>query len=161
MDGDWDCDDLDGMLARVMRSQADARLVSMRRLWTLALAWLRNPQSPARSFVVGERHYDIGNDLYECMLDRRMIYSCAYWQDAATLDDAQERKLDLVCRKLGLERGMRVLDVGCGWGGAAQFAAERYGVHVTGVTVSKNQAELARARCRDLPVEIRLEDYRR
>jgi len=138
MDGDWDCNDLDGMLARVMRAQTDARLVSMRRLWTIALAWLRNPQSPMRSFVVGERHYDIGNDLYERMLDRRMIYSCAYWKDAATLDEAQERKLDLVCRKLELERGMRVLDVGCGWGGAAQFATERYGVHVTGVTISKN-----------------------
>jgi cyclopropane-fatty-acyl-phospholipid synthase len=160
MDGDWDCSDLDGMLARVMRASADSGFVTMRKLWTVALAWLRNPQSPARSFVVGERHYDIGNDLYERMLDRRMTYSCAYWRDATTLDEAQERKLDLVCRKLGLERGMRVLDVGCGWGGAMQFAAERYGVHATGVTVSKNQAELARQRCRGLPVEIVLEDYR-
>jgi cyclopropane-fatty-acyl-phospholipid synthase len=94
------------------------------------------------------------------MLDRRMIYSCAYWKDAVTLDEAQENKLDLVCRKLGLQRGMRVLDIGCGWGGAALYAAERYGVEVTGITVSKEQAELARERCRGWPIEIVLDDYR-
>src|SRR5262245_43702740 len=99
MDGDWDCAQLDEMLARVMRGKVDTGLRSFRKYWTVALARLRNPQSPARSFTVGERHYDIGNDLYERMLDRRMIYSCAYWQNASTLDEAQEHKLDLVCRK--------------------------------------------------------------
>jgi cyclopropane-fatty-acyl-phospholipid synthase len=94
------------------------------------------------------------------MLDRRMIYSCAYWKDADTLDDAQEAKLDLVCRKLGLEPDMRVLDIGCGWGGAAQFVAERYGVSVLGITVSENQASYARELCRGLNVDIRLADYR-
>ena len=89
-----------------------------------------------------------------------MIYSCAYWRNATTLEQAQEHKLDLVCRKLGLQPGMRVLDIGCGWGGAAQFAAERYGVAVTGITVSKEQAALARERCRGWPVEIVLDDYR-
>jgi cyclopropane-fatty-acyl-phospholipid synthase len=160
MDGDWDCAQLDEMLARLMRSHLDSGLRSFRKYWTIALAWLRNPQSPTRSFTVGERHYDIGNDLYEQMLDRRMIYSCAYWKNALTLDEAQEHKLDLVCRKLGLERGMRVLDIGCGWGGAALYAAERYGVEVTGITVSKEQAELARERCRGWPIEIVLDDYR-
>jgi cyclopropane-fatty-acyl-phospholipid synthase len=160
MDGDWDCDQLDDMLARVMRASVDAGLRSLRQYWVVALAWLRNPQSPTRSFLVGQRHYDIGNDLYERMLDRRLIYSCAYWHDAGTLDEAQERKLDLVCRKLGLKPGMQVLDIGCGWGGAAQFAAEHYGVAVTGVTVSKEQAALARERCRGWPVEIVLDDYR-
>jgi cyclopropane-fatty-acyl-phospholipid synthase len=89
-----------------------------------------------------------------------MIYSCGYWKDAATLDEAQEAKLDLVCRKLGLQPGMRVLDIGCGWGGTAQFAAERYGVSVVGVTVSAEQAAYARRLCEGLDVEIRLADYR-
>ena len=96
MDGDWDCAELDEMLARVMRANRDSGLRSLRKHWIVALAWLRNPQSPARSFTVGERHYDIGNDLYERMLDERLIYSCAYWRNAATLDEAQEHKLDLV-----------------------------------------------------------------
>jgi cyclopropane-fatty-acyl-phospholipid synthase len=160
MDGWWDCEQLDEMLTRAMRSGVERRLRSPRLLGTWLLAVLRNPQSRRRSYIVGREHYDIGDDLYERMLDRRMIYSCAYWPRAADLDEAQEHKLDLVCRKLGLERGMRVLDIGCGWGGAARFAAERYGVSVTGVTVSKHQAVAAAERCKGLPVEIRLEDYR-
>jgi cyclopropane-fatty-acyl-phospholipid synthase len=160
MDGWWDCAQLDEMIARAMRARLDRRLKSWRAAWHVVLAKLRNPQSERRAFEVGERHYDIGNDLYERMLDRRLIYSCGYWRTASDLDTAQEDKLDLVCRKLGLERGMRVLDIGSGWGGAAQFAAERYGVSVVGVTVSKEQAELARERCSGLPVEFKLDDYR-
>jgi cyclopropane-fatty-acyl-phospholipid synthase len=94
------------------------------------------------------------------MLDPRMVYSCGYWEDADTLAEAQEAKLDLVCRKLGLEEGMRVLDIGCGWGSFAELAAERYGVEVVGLTISEEQARRARERCADLDVEIRLEDYR-
>ena len=160
MDGWWDCAQLDEMIARVLRARLDGRLRSWRGAWNVLLAALRNPQSERRAYEVGRRHYDIGNDLYERMLDRRMTYSCAYWRTATDLDTAQEDKLDLVCRKLGLERGMRVLDIGSGWGGAAQFAAERYGVSVVGITVSKQQAELARERCRGLPVEFILDDYR-
>lgn len=160
MDGWWDCAQLDEMMRRVFEARLDFELPSLR--WVLAglRARLFNPQTPRRSFTVGERHYDVGDDLYQRMLDARMIYSCGYWRVAQDLDAAQEAKLDLVCRKLGLERGMRVLDIGCGWGGAAQFAAERYGVNVTGITVSNNQAEAARERCRGLPVSIVLEDYR-
>jgi cyclopropane-fatty-acyl-phospholipid synthase len=106
------------------------------------------------------RHYDLGNDLYRAMLDRNMVYSCAYWRDATTLDEAQEAKLDLVCRKLGLSPGMRVLDIGCGWGGLARFAATRYGVSVVGITISREQAQLATEVCRGLPVTIRVQDYR-
>ncbi len=160
MDGWWDCAQLDEMIARALKAKLHERLRSWRGFVNVALALLRNPQSRRRAFVVGQRHYDIGNDLYGRMLDRRMIYSCAYWRTAENLDAAQEAKLDLVCRKLGLERGMRVLDIGCGWGGAAQLAVERYGVSVTGVTVSGNQAAAARERCRGLPVEIFLQDYR-
>lgn len=160
MDGQWDCERLDEMLLRVFRSHAEQRLPSLKLAWAAFSARIVNPQSPGRSFKVGERHYDIGDDLYSRMLDRRMIYSCAYWRDAATLDAAQEAKLDLVCRKLRLQPGMKVLDIGCGWGGAARFAAERYGVAVTGVTISKNQAATATERCKGLPIDIRLQDYR-
>ena len=161
MDGWWDCERLDEMLTRVLRSGLDRRLRTARAIRMSLLALLRNPQGLGRAFIVGRAHYDIGDDLFEQMLDPRMIYSCAWWQQAGDLAAAQEAKLDLVCRKLGLGRGMRVLDIGCGWGGAAQFAAERYGVTVTGITVSKHQAAAAIERCRGLPVEIRLEDYRR
>ena len=99
-----------------------------------------NLQNPTRAYEVGEHHYDIGNDLYECMLDKRMIYSCAYWKNAADLDQAQEEKLDLVCRKLELQPGMKVLDIGCGWGGMARFAAENYSVEVVGISISKDRS---------------------
>lgn len=160
MDGQWDCERLDEMLFRVMKSGIDRSLPNFRELWAALLARLFNPQTPTRSFKVGEQHYDIGDDLYMRMLDRRMIYSCAYWKQAQSLEEAQEAKLDLVCRKLGLQPGMRVLDIGCGWGGAAQFAAERYGVDVVGVTVSRHQAATAAERTKHLPVHILLQDYR-
>ena len=160
MDGWWDCELLDDMLYRVLQARIDSDLPSLRQAFAGLRARLLNPQSPRRSFTVGEQHYDIGDDLYERMLDARMIYSCAYWRAALDLEAAQEAKLDLVCRKLGLESGMRVLDIGCGWGGAAQFAAQRYGVNVTGITISRHQAQAARERCRGLPVNILLEDYR-
>jgi cyclopropane-fatty-acyl-phospholipid synthase len=94
------------------------------------------------------------------MLDKRMVYTCGYWRDATNLDDAQEAKLDLVCRKLGLREGMRVLELGCGWGSFAKYAAEKYGVSVTGYTVSREQIALGRDTCAGLPVELRLDDYR-
>jgi cyclopropane-fatty-acyl-phospholipid synthase len=132
--------------------------------WRDVLAYcsaaLFNHQRPARAFTVGERHYDLGNDLYEAMLDSRMIYSCGYWQSAHNLDEAQRAKLDLVFQKLELKPGQRVLDVGCGWGGALEYAAKQYGVEGVGITVSRAQAAHARQRCAGLPVEIRLQDYR-
>jgi cyclopropane-fatty-acyl-phospholipid synthase len=160
MDGWWDAERVDELVARAMRAAIDARLPSIREAWLALKARVINLQAPRRAFTVGERHYDVGDDLYARMLDPRMIYSCAYWPRAHDLVAAQEAKLDLVCRKLGLQPGMRVLDIGCGWGGAAEFAAERYGVEVTGVTVSRNQAAAARVRCRHLPVEILFDDYR-
>lgn len=160
MDGLWDVDDLDGMLARLMGVGADQRVHGLGAAWDAIRARLVNLQSEARSFEVGERHYDLGNDLYRAMLGKRLVYSCAYWRDAADLDAAQEAKLDLVCRKLGMRPGMRVLDIGCGWGEALKYAAERYGVHGVGITVSKEQAEYAEDLCKGLPIEIRLQDYR-
>jgi cyclopropane-fatty-acyl-phospholipid synthase len=160
MDGWWDCPRLDEFFHRVLRAGLDRRVRTPGWLLAALRARLVNPQAPSRAYTIGERHYDLGDDLYRAMLDSRMVYSCGYWEGAATLDEAQEAKLELVCRKLGLAPGMRVLDIGCGWGGTAKFAADRCGVEVTGVTVSRQQAELARETCAGLPVEIHLQDYR-
>ncbi len=160
MDGWWDCDQLDEMLTRILRAGIEEHLRSPRAVMLAITARLINMQSRRRAFEVGKQHYDLGDDLYERMLDARMIYTCAYWQNMSSLDAAQEAKLDLVARKLGLQPGMRVLDIGCGWGGAAQFMAQCYGASMTGVTVSHNQQQTAQRRCAGLPVEIRLQDYR-
>lgn len=163
MDGWWDVEDFPTFLNKVLSARLDLELIHIGTLWYIARAWLLNMQNKDRSVEVAEQHYDAGNDLYEKMLDKRMAYTCGYWggsPPARNLDEAQEAKLDLVCKKLHLKRGQTVLDIGCGWGSFAKFAAEKYGAHVTGVTISKEQAALARERCKGLPVEIKLEDYR-
>lgn len=161
MDGWWEVDDLAEFIARVLKARLDRKIRrSPRALLQLALARLVNLQSRRRAFEIGERHYDRGNDLFTNMLDTRMNYSCAYWEDADSLDEAQENKLELICRKLDLRPGMRVLDIGCGWGAFGKYAAERYGVEVVGVTVSKEQVALGRRLCEGLPVEFQLMDYR-
>lgn len=160
MDGWWDVASLDGMLHRLLSARLDDRVHGIEAYIDDIRAWLINLQSGRRARAVGERHYDLGNDLFEAMLGKRMVYSCGYWRKAGDLDAAQEAKLDLVCRKLGLRPGMRVLDIGCGWGEALKFAAERYGVEGVGVTISREQAEYARRLCAGLPVDIRLQDYR-
>ncbi len=160
MDGWWECEALDEMICRLLRAELETRVTPWREVPRALWARIVNMQRPSAAFRIGRHHYDIGNDLYRRMLDRRMIYSCAYWRDASTLDEAQEAKLDLVCRKLGLEPGMRVLDIGCGWGGMARFAAERYGVSVVGITVSREQVRLGREITAGLDVEIRYQDYR-
>jgi cyclopropane-fatty-acyl-phospholipid synthase len=116
--------------------------------------------SRSRSFEIGERHYDTGNDLFQIMLDPYMVYSCGYWHRAKTLDAAQRDKLELICRKLQLEPGMRLLDIGCGWGGLARYAAEHHGVSVVGITVSKRQVDLGSRLAAGLPVELWYCDYR-
>ncbi|TLX22078.1 cyclopropane fatty acyl phospholipid synthase [Thermomonas fusca] len=160
MDGWWDVASLDGMLARLLAAQLDERVHGLASLADGLRARLLNLQAERRSREVGRRHYDLGNDLYAAMLGKRLIYSCGYWRDAQDLDAAQEAKLDLVCRKLRLRPGQRLLDIGCGWGEALKFAAERYGVQGVGVTISAEQAAYARELCAGLPVEIRLQDYR-
>jgi len=163
MDGDWDCEQLDEFFTRILRVQLDLQapgLLKVQLLLEMLRHRLFNLQSRRRAFQVGERHYDVGNDLFEAMLDPYMMYSCGYWAKAETLAQAQQDKLDLICRKLDLQAGESLLDIGCGWGGLARFAAEHYRVSVVGVTVSKEQQQLAQARCAELPVEIRLCDYR-
>jgi cyclopropane-fatty-acyl-phospholipid synthase len=162
VDGWWDVRALDQFVDRVLRAQLGDLL---RETWMLVPQVLRarvfNLQTIRRSFGNGQHHYDIGNELYEAMLDRRMLYTCAVWDGALTLDEAQERKLELVCTKLGLRAGQRVLDLGCGWGGFAAYAAEKYGVQVVGYTVSEAQVAWANKRYPHLPIDIRLDDYRR
>lgn len=161
MDAWWDCQRIDEFIYRSMVHRLREKIrVGHQELLVFLRSVLTNLQSSARAFIVGERHYDINNILYEHMLDRRMTYTCGYWKDATTLDEAQEHKLDLVCRKIGLREGDRVLDIGCGWGSFAKYAAEKYGASVVGITVSQQQVQLARELCAGLPIEIRLQDYR-
>lgn len=161
MDGWWQCERVDQLVCRLVRAGLATRVSGgMRELLRQVVAQLVNLQSRARAFMVGERHYDLSLDLYRKMLDSRLNYSCGYWKNADTLDQAQIDKLDLICRKLSIQPGDKVLDIGCGWGSFARYAATEYGAEVTGITISREQARFARENCEGLPVEIRLEDYR-
>lgn len=160
VEGWWDAGDLDDMIYRLLIANLEEKVLTLDHLLVFMQARFFNLQRPKRAFVVGRRHYDMGNDLYKHMLGKRLIYSCGYWPRADNLDDAQEAKLELVFRKLGLKPGMRVLDIGCGWGEALRLAAERYGVTGVGITVSEQQAQYAREINQNLPIEIRVQDYR-
>jgi cyclopropane-fatty-acyl-phospholipid synthase len=161
MDGWWECDRLDIFFNNVLRAGLENQLPHhLKDTLRIAGARLFNLQSKRRAWIVGKEHYDLGNDLFSRMLDPQMQYSCAYWKDATTLEDAQLAKLKLICEKLQLKPGQRVLDIGCGWGGLAQYMAQHYGVSVVGVTISAEQQKMAQERCRDLDVTILLQDYR-
>jgi cyclopropane-fatty-acyl-phospholipid synthase len=161
MDGWWDCRQLDQFFDRIFVTDIENKVKLNQWLWPkLLLLRLFNHQSKKRALIVGQRHYDLGNDLFQVMLDRRMNYTCGYWHNAADLDMAQRNKLELSCQKLKLKPGMRVLDIGCGFGSFAKYAAENYGVSVVGITISKEQQEYAQKNCVGLPVEIRFQDYR-
>ncbi|WP_423747845.1 cyclopropane fatty acyl phospholipid synthase [Halopseudomonas nanhaiensis] len=160
MDGDWDCDQLDEFFYRLLDARLDQDVKPLRLVIHSLRARLLNLQTMRRAWQVGELHYDLGNDFYAAMLDKRMTYTCGYWRNAETLEQAQEHKLDLICRKLGLKPGMRVLDIGCGWGSFMSYAAEHYGVECVGVTISSEQAAWVKARYPHLPLDFRLMDYR-
>ncbi|MCQ3813115.1 MAG: class I SAM-dependent methyltransferase [Acidimicrobiia bacterium] len=182
MDGDWDANQLDQFLTVVQTADLRSLVSPSPQLFVLGMkSLLLNRQSRWRARRNARAHYNRGNDLYQRMLDSRMIYSCAYWKDipleadttepdtrapdatepdTVSLERAQEAKLDLICRKLGLQAGMKLLDIGCGWGGFAQFAAQRYDVEVTGVSPAEEQVEVARQRCDGLKVHILHADYR-
>jgi cyclopropane-fatty-acyl-phospholipid synthase len=161
MDGWWDCDNLDDLFFRIQYHRVDNMIPQdLNTLFYFLKSKFSNRQTKVRAKEVAYKHYDIGNYLYEKMLDKHMQYSCGYWETAKTLEEAQEAKLDLICRKLKLEKGMRVLEIGCGWGGFAKYAAEKYGVSVVGITISEQQAIIARQVNEGLPVEIRMQDYR-
>jgi len=160
MDGWWDCEDMAGLFRRITRTGVQSHVRPTALIFPFIRESLINMQSRRRSWTVARQHYDLGNDLYRAMLDPYMQYTCGYWKDAGDLAQAQWNKLDLVCRKLRLQKGMRVLDTGCGFGGFAKFAAEHYGVEVYGVTLSKEQAEFGNEFCKGLPVRIEVKDYR-
>jgi cyclopropane-fatty-acyl-phospholipid synthase len=161
LDGWWDCEAIDQMVDRALRARLDEKIKGdWKILFHVLQSRLLNLQAPSRAYEVGQRHYDLGNDLYCAMLDNRLNYTCAYWENSTTLDEAQEAKLALVCKKIGLKPGMRVLELGCGWGSFAKYAAEKCDAHVLGVTVSKEQVALGTQLCNGLPVELRLQDYR-
>jgi cyclopropane-fatty-acyl-phospholipid synthase len=160
-DGWWSAGRVDELIAKLLAADLRARLKLSPQMVAVALrARLFNRQTIRRASRNASAHYDIGNDLYQRMLDKRMIYSCGYWASADDLDSAQEAKLDLICRKLHLEPGMRVLDIGCGWGGFAHYAAQHFGVRVTGISPASEQVRVARQRCAGLDVEIDQDDYR-
>lgn len=161
MEGAWDAEQLDEFFFHIL----DARLAEQVNPTKLILPALRakllNLQSRKRAGHVGKVHYDLGNEFYAAMLDSRMTYTCGYWKAATNIDEAQEAKLDLVCRKLELQPGMKVLDIGCGWGSFMAYAAEHYGVECVGVTISSEQAAYGKSLMQEkLPVSFLLKDYR-
>ncbi|HEY8569814.1 cyclopropane fatty acyl phospholipid synthase [Microbulbifer sp.] len=161
MRGDWSCAALDQFFCRLLRANLQNQVKPFRHLWRVARSYFINLQSQRRAFQVGEHHYDLGNDFYRTMLDSRMTYSCGYWKDAENLEQAQAAKLDLICRKLGLRPGMRLLDIGCGWGSLVGYAAEHYGVECVGVTVSREQKQFVDEHYAERPIRVELMDYRK
>ena len=161
MKGWFDCDRLDLFFEKILSSGIYNEIGGAPLFFGKMKSKLRNLQSISRAFQVAERHYDIGNDLFSLMLDKTMMYTCGYWtKDVSTLEESQLAKLDLVAKKLNLKAGMKILDIGCGWGGAAKHFANNYGVTVVGITISKEQIEYAKQNSDNMDVEFRLMDYR-
>jgi cyclopropane-fatty-acyl-phospholipid synthase len=160
MDGWWDCKELDEFYNRLLRAQLDVNFKTAAMAVNIMRAKLVNLQNKERSKKVALQHYDLGNHLYEKMLDKRMQYTCAYWKHASNLDEAQERKLEMICKKIQLKSTDQVLELGCGFGGFAKYAAENYGCHVSAYNISQKQVAWGREQCKGLPVEFHLEDYR-
>ncbi len=161
MDGWWDCDSLDEMCCRAIRAALEERFeFRLPNLWALVTALVANQQTLRRTRKVGRVHYDLSNDFFEAMLDPNMQYSCALFAEGDELNSAQLRKLDWICERLRLRPGLRLLDIGCGWGGLARYAASNYGCQVVGITISREQFRHAQRWCRGLDVEIQLRDYR-
>jgi cyclopropane-fatty-acyl-phospholipid synthase len=162
LEGWWDSEELDRFFYQILRNKIHEKVATnnISFLWQKFMTKLINLQTLVHSFQVGKHHYDLGNDLFESMLDKSMTYSCGYWQNADSLEEAQQAKLDLICRKLKLAKGMTVLDIGCGWGSLMKYAAEKYGVSCVGLTISHEQVKLGQEKCQGLPIKFFLKDYR-
>lgn len=161
MEGWWDCEALDELCFRALRARLTEHIgFNKQAVIATAESLFMNLQNKCRARLVGKTHYDLGNDFFEAMLDPAMQYSCAYFSEATGLAEAQQSKMDLICRKLGLKPEMRLLDIGCGWGGLAKYAAEHYGCKIVGITISSQQQQYAQKWCKGLSIEIRLQDYR-
>jgi len=162
MDGWWDCEALDQFFERILSDRLDKKVKTNANkiLFVMLKAKIINAQNISKAYAIEKRLYDIGNNLFSIMLDKWLNYSCGYWEKAKTLDNAQEAKLDLICRKIGLRPGMKILDIGCGWGGFAKYSALKYGANIHGITVSQEQVKFANKFCQGLDVKIELKDYR-
>lgn len=161
LEGWWDCDQLDVMFCKALHAHLEDKVRrNLPNALIVASQLLFNLQSVARAPMVAEQHYNTDNAMFARMLGPTMNYSCGYWKDAETLDEAQRNKMDLICRKLDLKEGMSVLDIGCGWGGLSLYMAKEYGVKVTGVTISTEQLAYAREHDAGHLVNWLLQDYR-
>jgi cyclopropane-fatty-acyl-phospholipid synthase len=160
VDGWWDVQALDEFFTRFRRADLASKVHDLKTALLIVKTRVLNLQTTRRAKQVAQAHYDLGNHLYQAMLDRRMQYTCAYWKDAATLDQAQENKLHLICRKLQLKPGMTLLELGGGFGGLAHFAAKEYGCQVVSYNISREQVAFGRDLCQGLPVRFEQKDYR-
>jgi cyclopropane-fatty-acyl-phospholipid synthase len=161
MDGWWDVESIDQFLTKLLEINVlDKAPFSISLVGHAVKSTVLNRQTKAKAAANAKHHYNIGNDLYTRMLDKEMAYSCGYWKTAKTLDQAQIAKFDLICRKLELKPGMKLLDIGCGWGGLLRYAAKNYGIIGTGISPADNQIELARAKNGKLKIEYLQMDYR-
>ncbi|MCH8288905.1 MAG: class I SAM-dependent methyltransferase [Candidatus Marinimicrobia bacterium] len=146
MDGWWDCPQLDEFFNRIFKIAPYEKTQRFKNIGLIIKSAFSNMQSGSKSSKVVNKHYDLGNELFKNTLDKRLLYTCAYWKDADNLDAAQEAKLDLICRKLNLKPGQKVLDIGCGWGALICHAARSYGVTAHGITLSEQQLQYTRQR---------------
>ena len=161
MAGWWDCEKLDEMVTRALRADLDGILKrNVKHMIRLVGVKFLGKQSNKQAWIVSKEHNDLGNRLFSLILDPYMQYSCGYWNKAENLHMAQQNKLKLICETLQLKKGMTLLDIGCGWGGLAAYAAENYGVSVTGVTDSAEQIKMASIRCSSLDIDLKLIDYK-
>jgi len=160
MDGWWDVERLDEFFHRVLKYQVDKKVKTWVKYFSDLKAMVFNMQNRVRSKVVVRNHYNIGNELYMSFLDPYNQYTCGYFKDTNDLNEAQEKKLDLICKKLDLKPEDRVLDIGCGWGGFVKYAAEKFGCNVTGISISGEQLKYAREFTRNLPVRLLKMDFR-
>lgn len=161
MDGWWDCDALDELFCRLLQSKLDTvHIGGMKaRLFELAGRVL-NLQTIGRSKAVANLHYNMDNALFASMLGKTMAYTCGYWENHDSLDAAQDAKHDLICRKLKLSASDHVLELGCGWGAFAKFAATHYGCRISAVNIATQQVAFAKEYCAGLPVTLYCADYR-
>jgi len=160
MDGWWDCEQLDEFSSRALKAKLEDKVKTSKMILKAVQASLFNLQSLTRAKEVIKKHYNLTAELYMSFLDPYNQYTCGYFKDTESLDEAQESKLDLICKKLRLKKKDKVLDIGCGWGGFAKFAANKYGCHVTGISLSDAQIKYAKEFCSKLPVDIIKSDYR-
>ena len=161
MDKWWDCPRLDALFCKLCSHDMEHKLVIIAEtVMNKIRSFISNHQSKQLAPEHIKWHYDIGNDLYNAMLDKSLTYSCGYWQNATNLQQAQEHKFALICRKLNLQQGQKILDLGCGWGGFMRYAADHYGVQCVGITLSKEQLALGQQLSKGKAIAIYLMDYR-